>query len=255
MMIPISAILRRPRTRTGAGAVLCVRLGGRRRLAAEAPAVDGEKDSEHQQRNDHRLQPEVLRGPEKSDAAQKADEQRRIAKRRQRAANVGDQEDEKDHDVRIVLAGGVGADQRPDQNHRGAGGADDAGDCRSECEDAGIGARRAAEIARDQDTAGDDVEREQQDDEAQILAEGGVHERGQCRRHAECRGERQQCQRGPGESDLAIMVMPDAGKQQRSGRDRQQNAEERQRPRPAHGGAVERGGGQRRLRRQHASRK
>ena len=84
------------------------------------------------------LQPEVLQRPEEIDAAQEADEQRRIAERRQRAADIGDQEDEEDHDVHVVGAAGIGADQRPHQDHGGAGGADDAGDHGAEGEHGGV---------------------------------------------------------------------------------------------------------------------
>ena len=81
----------------------------------------------------------MLRGPEEGDAAQEADEQRRIAERGERAADIGDQDDEEDDDMSIVRAPGIGADQRADQDHGGAGGADQAGDRRAEGEDAGIG--------------------------------------------------------------------------------------------------------------------
>ena len=68
---------------------------------------------------------EMLRRPEEIDAAQEAEEERRIAKRRQRAADIGDQEDEEDDHVRVVAAVVVGAQQRADHQHRGAGRADE----------------------------------------------------------------------------------------------------------------------------------
>ena len=70
----------------------------------------------------------------------------------------------------------IGADQRPDQDHRRARGADDARHPRAERQDGRVVPRRAADVAGDQDAAGDRVEREQQHDEAQIFAEHGMHE-------------------------------------------------------------------------------
>ena len=50
---------------------------------------------------------------------------------------------------------------------------------------AGIDQRRAADVAGDQDAAGDGVEREQQHDEAEIFGEHRVHEGRERGRHAE----------------------------------------------------------------------
>ncbi len=139
----------------------------------------------------------MLRGPEEIDPAQEANEQWRIAERRQRAADIGDQENEEDDDMGIAGAFGIGADQRPDQDHRRAGGADDAGDYRAEGENGEIGARRTAQGAGDKNAAGDDIECEQQDDEAHIFGERGVHESGERGRCAECDGQRQQRGQSP----------------------------------------------------------
>ena len=55
----------------------------------------------------------MLRGPEEIDPVQKADEQRRIAERRERAADIGGQEDEKHDHMGIVQPRRVGPQQRP----------------------------------------------------------------------------------------------------------------------------------------------
>ena len=186
----------------------------------------------------------MLRGPEEVDAAQEADEQRRIAERRERAADIGDQDDEEHHHMDVVQPRGVGAQQRPDQDHGRAGGADDARDQRAEGEHRGVDQRRAAQVAGHQDAAGDHIEREQQHDEAQIFARACA-----CTKAASAvgraveRGERRDRQRAPGEGELAVVVVPESREQQRPGRDRQQDADERQRPRPAQRRAVERGRG------------
>ena len=95
---------------------------------------------------------------------------------RQRAADIGDQDDEEDDDMHIAGARRVGPQQRPDQDHGGAGGADDARDAGAERQNAGIDRRRAAQVAGHENAARDRVEREQEHDEAQIFRDDGVHE-------------------------------------------------------------------------------
>ena len=173
MMAAISGRLMRPNSRMAPAAVAA---GGSRRANQRSRAMKIASTST----------PVIsvscqrcARGPEEIDAAQEADEQRRIAERRQRAADIGDQEDEEHDDVHVVRAQGVGADQRPHQDHGGAGGADHAGERGAEGEHGGVAPRLAAEIAGDQQPAGDRIEREQQDDEAHIF---GEHARGRKRR-------------------------------------------------------------------------
>ena len=74
----------------------------------------------------------MLRGPEEIYATQKSDKQRRIAEGGKRATDISDQNDKEEHDVGVVLPRLVGPDQRPDQNHGRAGGADDARNRRAE---------------------------------------------------------------------------------------------------------------------------
>ncbi len=93
-----------------------------------------------------------------------------------RAADIADQKNEKHHDVDIVPPRGVGADQRPDQDHGRARGADDAGDQRAEGEHRRIDQRRAAHRAGDENAAGNHIEREQDGDEAEIVAEQRMHQ-------------------------------------------------------------------------------
>ena len=65
--------------------------------------------------------------PQKIDAAQIAQKQRRIAQRQQQAAAIADDENEKDDRVGHVLPLAIGLQQRADQQHRRAGRADEAG--------------------------------------------------------------------------------------------------------------------------------
>ena len=132
--------------------------------------------------------------------------------------------------------------ERPDQDHGGAGGADDAGDQRAERQHGGVDQRRAAQRAGEHDAAGDDIEREQKRDEADIVAENGVGQERQRRVGAAHRRQRRQRQHRPEEGEFAVVVMPQAGKQQRPERDGEQNAGKRQHPRPRQARAVECGG-------------
>jgi hypothetical protein len=83
-------------------------------------------------------------------------------------------------------------------------------------------------FARHQDAAGDHVEREQQRDEAHVVEQHRVQEGVDCRCRAEREGDRHERERRPGGGDLAVVARPDQRKQQRPGRNREQDAEERQ---------------------------
>ena len=181
--------------------------------------------------------------PEEVDAVQETDEQRRIAERRECAADIGDEEDEEHDDVDVVKARGIGAQERADQDHGRAGGADHAGDQGAEGEDRAVDEWRAAQVSRHQDAAGHHVEREQHHDEAQIFRQHHMHEGRDGGGRAVQRGERRHGEGAPDENELAVVAVPDFREQQRPGRNGQQDADERQRPRPPQRLAVERGGG------------
>ena len=84
-----------------------------------------------------------------------------VAERRQRAADIGDEEDEEHHDMGIVSPAVIGADQRPDQDHRGAGGADDAGHDRADREQDRVGEDAVVQVAFDINAASDGEQRQQ----------------------------------------------------------------------------------------------
>ena len=58
---------------------------------------------------------------------QKAEEQRRIAERRQGPTDIADQENKEDDGVRLSFAKLISPDDRPDQQHRCTGRANPAG--------------------------------------------------------------------------------------------------------------------------------
>ena len=178
---------------------------------------------------------------------QETDEQRRIAERRERAADIGNQKDEKDDHMDVAEPRGIGAQERADQDHGRAGSADHAGDQGAEGEHCRVDERRAAQLSRQQNAAGNHVERKQEHDEAQILTQQRVRESRRRRRRAVYRGKREKRKRAPGEGELAVMAMPESLEQQRAGRDGDKNADERQRPGPPQRRAIERGRGLRRI--------
>jgi hypothetical protein len=111
---------------------------------------------------------------------------------------------------------------------------------RAEREDRGVQLRRAMQVAAHADAAGHRVQRGQQHDERDVLLEQRVHERTGAV-PAPNNGERRQERNRPRGGDLAEMVMPEHGRDQREHRDRQQDPGERDAPRGQRG-TVERGG-------------
>ena len=115
-------------------------------------------------------------GPEKINAFQKAQKKRRVAQRCQRATRVGDDEDKKDDDVCRMLAVVVGANQGPNQQHGGAGGAHETGQHRACEQQRGIEPGAAVQVAAYENTARYRVQRCQKDDEGKILGQHRMHQ-------------------------------------------------------------------------------
>ena len=81
-------------------------------VLAIMPEVEHEESRQHQSGDERGLRPQVPRRPEEVDAVQEADEQRRVPERGERAADIGDQEDEEHDHMDIVESSRVGADER-----------------------------------------------------------------------------------------------------------------------------------------------
>src|SRR5215467_2486006 len=64
--------------------------------------------------------------PEEMYSVQEAYQERRIAERRQRPADIGNEDDKEHDDMDLLEPSFIGAQQRPDQDHARARGADDA---------------------------------------------------------------------------------------------------------------------------------
>ena len=133
----------------------------------------------------------------------------------------------------------VGFQHRPDQQHGRAGGAHQRGQQRADGQQPGIQRRRRAQRAPDQNAAGQCIQREQQDNERDVLGHQRMRQQRQGGGTTEGNGERQQEQHGPQGGDLAEMVMPDARRKDREQGNRQQDAAERQGPAQTQCGAIE----------------
>ena len=99
--------------------------------AAVVPGIEHKEDDQQRTHEEKRFLEDVAHRPEEIHALQEAQEERWVTQRRERTAGVADDEDEEHHHVHHVAAVVVGTDQRPDQQHRSAGGAHDAGQHRA----------------------------------------------------------------------------------------------------------------------------
>ena len=168
----------------------------------------------------------MLCGPKEIDAVQEPDEQRRIAERRQGAGDVGDEKDREHRHMGIVAPSLVGADQRLNDDHGGAGRADHARQHHAGEQHSGIAKRIAVKIAGHQDAASHDVKGKQQDDEAEIVGQHRVQYRRGGGGGSDLRGERHDRHDRPCGDDLAVMAQPERRHQHGYDRDGQQQAKE-----------------------------
>ena len=189
----------------------------------------------------------------KSTPSRYPEEQRRIPDRQQAAAAVADEKDEEHERVGDVPALPIGLQERPDEQHGRARGADEARGDRTDAEEGRVHGRRGDEVALDPHAAGDHVQREQEDDERDVFREEGVgeHRTGDAPRRAGRRGaddrmggkvevdgvaveeevveERHQPQASRDEQ-FAGIVLPPVGpaRRERQDRDRREQQAERQ---------------------------
>ena len=180
-----------------------------------------------------------LERPQKIDALQKAEEQRRVAERREGAADIGNQKNEEHEDVDIVGAILICSDHRADQHHGCAGRAEKACRDRTDRENRRVRGGRADEIAAHADAAGHHEQGEQQQDERQIIEQDGVEHLGDGGGDAEHRGAGNEQGHRPERCDLAEMMLPEARRDQRQEGDRENESDKGNRPGEACAGTVE----------------
>ena len=191
-------------------------------LGAEDRRVD---DVEEDQQDGVREQPGTPepQRPGERDAAEEAEEQGRIPHGREQAARVGDDEDEEHEHVRLAPAHRIRAQQRPDEEHRRARGADDGSEDGADAEKHRVQAGSAGEGPADHDAPGDDEQCAEQDDERHVLA-GGVHHGGRIERR---RPDRHRGTKDEAEERLVVVVLPDPASYERQDGDTDQHDDER----------------------------
>ena len=125
---------------------------------------DDEQDAIHQQPGEPERE-----GPGEGHALEEAEVERRVAERGEQTSAVGDDEDEEDDDVGARHPLLVGAEERPDEDHRGPGRADHVGEQRTDGEHRGVGERCAGQAASHIDAAAEQVEAQDERDEGEVL--------------------------------------------------------------------------------------
>ena len=120
---------------------------------------------------------------------------------------------------------------RADHHHGRAGGADEARQHRRRCARSDrVDARRAVDVAAHEDAAGDREQRQQQQDERDVFEKRRVDERLQRRGRPDEQRHGNEHQQAPEGRDLALVMLPGMRREKREQRDRQQDADEGQRP-------------------------
>ncbi|MBN8749622.1 MAG: sodium:proton antiporter, partial [Variovorax sp.] len=132
-------------------------------------AVESVEQREQDDDAEQHLAEQMLGRPEEAHTFQEAQEQRWIAEWRQGTADVRHQKDEEHEDMDLVSPVVVGADDRPDQQHRRAGGTHPAGQYGADREQGRVHRRRTVEVAADMDAARDDEQGSKQHDEGDVV--------------------------------------------------------------------------------------
>ena len=205
----------------------CEQVGGAAALGsllAHVVVVDESEDDAQDSRVEQEQRPDMLQGPEEGHAAQVAQEQGRIAQGREAAADVGNQEDEEDDDVRLVLAPGVGTQQRTDEQHGRTRGADPAGKQRAHQKQQDVVARGAGDEAFYGNAARDDEQAEKQHDERDIVEHDRLDQLIDELVRAMEDGKRDAEEQGPANGDKQLVLLVPSRNHQRHDGDGKQHA-------------------------------
>ena len=192
------------------------------RLVRVLARVPDEVDDEQHRDHEEPLRPQPER-PRERHARQIAEKERRIAERRQHAADVADQEDEEDDRVFHTPALAVGLQQRTNEEHRGARGADERRQQRADAEEGGVGERRRLQVAREADAARDRVKAGQQHHERDVLLGHSDEGRGPARQIEREDGQPERS----GHHELVTVRFPPVWDPERTHGDGEQHEDER----------------------------
>ena len=132
--------------------------------------VEGEVADEQQDVDEQPVRPQS-EGPFERHTAQHAEEQRRIAQRREQTAAVRDDEDRIDDRVGPVSAVLVRVEDRSDEQHRRTRGADEGGEHTTDGEEDRVVPRRRFDVADEEDSARSDEQTADEHDELEIFEE------------------------------------------------------------------------------------
>ena len=201
-------------------------LAHERLLPPPLAEIDEHVEREHAECNDRHLPPHG-EGPQERHAVEEPQEERWVSERCQRATDVRHQEDEEHHGVGTVPPVTVGAQERSDEEHGGACRAHPRGKERSDRHDRRIHGGRPAERPPEVDPAADREERPEENDEGNVVDDHHVHELvdgGPA--VGEHKGNDHHYR--PGRRDLGVVAVPEARREQREERDREEHSGERQ---------------------------
>ncbi len=193
--------------------------------------VDQVERGQQQDGHDQQRRQQVTGRPEERHTVQQPDIQRRIAEWRQCARRVCDQHDHEHHQVHLPPAVRVGAQQRVDQHHRGAGRAHHHSHRHAQRQHRGVANRRSSGSTAQQHPSASGVEREQQRHEWQIVDQQRVPD-GRSGRAEPARqrlGRQQRCT--PGKRHDPHSPVPEAWRDDRQHRHRRQETREGYPPR------------------------
>ena len=171
---------------------------------------------EHEQQHHHVKQQHghQAQAPEEGHASGEAHEQGRVADGGEAAADVGDQEDEEDHDVAAALAPGVHLQQGTDHQHAGAGGAHQAGEHGAEQQQGHVDPGGTGQVALQGDVAGHAEQTEQQHDKGEVVVHDALQRRLDGGPGPVHHGEGDEEEQGPEGDDDGLVVLPPDGDRQ-----------------------------------------
>ena len=192
--------------------------------------VNGKINREQNRERHQKRQDQMLRRPEERHSAQEAQEQRRIAQGRQTAADVGYDEDEEHEGVHLVATAFVGGQQRTNQQHGSTGRTHKVGDKGAHKEDAGIDDRTTDEATANVNAAGHDKESADEQNKGHVVADHGVRNRADGHLCREGHENRDHAAQPPSNGDLAVVVVPQVGSDERHKGNGQKNARKRNCP-------------------------
>ncbi len=112
--------------------------------------------------------------PEKRNAVQKAEEQRRITQGRQRSADVTDQKNEKNNGVCFMNAPGIGTQEGTYQQHGRSRGADNRSQEGADEQHDGVYGRRAFQCSPDVNASGYSKQCPEQQDKRDVVDEDNM---------------------------------------------------------------------------------